>query len=208
MGLFNAIGKAANSAADAIVKNEYKKDGTMQRAEEECMQKLMKAPVLDELIKRIVEDANGDDPEKNWLFKHIHAFDEDESRWIYITDERVIFKWAQEYYENVQYQESIGDGKYVTKTKRVKKERELGRVDYLYPNLGWYGRMKEYRFGDGKYDVIEELRVHDLWFSLIKERLTAKFPECDFSGTDNIVPDMAVVYKKYSLPDPGYYKWF
>lgn len=158
----------------------------LESAENEVMQKLSQVPLLDDLIRNLLEEEN-----EPWIWMSQGYYDNCR-RVVTIGPDAFEIKWVS--YQKEQY---IGKDGQVS-TKRV--ENMQGRVGYSYTKSG-YIPLHRYVYDSGKKEIPTQ-RVCCLWASVVRERMAAKMPNCMFH---EVKEDASFIY---IVPSLSFKDWF
>ena len=158
-----------------------------EAAENEILQKLSQAPILDLLIENVINSGD----EEPWLFSGMSYYDSCR-RTVIIEPDGFGIKWSSTHEEPY-----IGsDGQ--RRTQRV--EDVHGELGYSYTKSG-YLPLHSYSYDDGRKEISVD-RVCCLWASIIRERLAAKMPDCKFGNVGSSATFT------YSVPPLRFKDWF
>ena len=147
--------------------------------ENEIMQALSQLPILDDLVNSILNS------ELEWLRK-CQGYYDNRNRDVLIKTDIFEVKWANVGYEN---------------GKRL--EEVMGKADYYYTDHGY--RPLHCHEDENGYEDVSVERVLYLWASIVRERLMAKMPECNFGDVyEN--GDYSVF--SYEVPALVWKSWF
>lgn len=156
-----------------------------ESAENEVLQKLSSVPLLDLLIENVLG------AEEPWLQMGQSYYDSC-CRTVTVEPDGFEIKWSS--YHEEPY---IGnDGNRHTQSV----EDVHGRIGYSYTKSG-YLPLHSYSYDSGKKEISTQ-RVCYLWASIIRERMAAKMPNCEFS---DVSYDATFTY---TVPALTFKDWF
>ncbi len=157
-----------------------------EAVENEVLQKLSQVPLLDLLIENVLKS---DEP---WILQ-CQSYYDSRKRVVSIDPDGFEIRWSGTHTE-----EYIGnDGQAHTKTV----VDVYGQIGYSYTKSG-YVPLHHYWSENVKGKDVSTERVCYLWASLIRERMMAKMPQCDFGE----VNDSAKF--TYTVPALSFKDWF
>ncbi len=162
-----------------------------ESAESEVLQKLSAVPLLDLLIENVLNEAAADE---SWLQIAQNYYDSCK-RTVTVEADGFEIKWSG--YHDEQYVGNDGN----VRTKRV--EDIYGRIGYSYTKSG-YRPLHGYTYEGGKKTITTD-RVCWLWASVIRERMAAKMPSCDFDGVCGTKGGATFTY---TVPKLSFKDWF
>lgn len=164
------------------------KSKQQEAVEDMVMQKLSQVPLLDMIIETL---KNEKEP---WM-EIAQSYYDNRQRVVVIEDDGFQIKWR-----TVRREDYIGnDGK--RHSQNIEDVHE--RVGYSYTKSG-YLPLHGYRNERG-YEEVNVGRMRYLWASIIRERLVAQMPECQFG---EVKQGDGIAYFIYTVPALIFKDWF
>ena len=154
-------------------------NGKKEAAENYVLQALSRVPILDSVIETIVNH------EEEWIANCQGYYDSRQRKMIFEADFLQI-KWSDIHPEGERQVETINE-----------------KVEYCYTASG-YAPLHNHVNEKGKEDVSAN-RVIYLWATIVRDRLQAAMPKCEFGS---VVEFQDCCMLTYTVPELSWKRWF
>lgn len=150
-----------------------------EAAENAILQALSQLPILDDLVSTLMNN------EEEWI-TNCQGYYDSCKRQVTIAADLFEIKWSDYHYEGERQIEDVN-----------------GQVRYGYTSSG-YTPLHNHVNEKGKEDVSVG-RVIYLWSSIVRERLQAKMPNCQFGNVTEYEDHATFIY---TVPALTWKRWF
>lgn len=150
-----------------------------EAAENSILQALSQLPILDDLVSTLMNN------EEEWI-TNCQGYYDSRKRQVTIAADLFEIKWSDYHYEGERQVEDVN-----------------GKVRYGYTSSG-YTPLHNHVNEKGKEDVSVG-RVIYLWSSIVRERLQAKMPNCQFGSVTEYADHATFTY---TVPALTWKRWF
>ena len=164
----------------------FSRGRSSQEFENEVMQKLASVPIVDRIVDSVLESIE----KEPWL-NTARGYYDSRRRVVSVEEDSFEIKWSR--FRDEAY--IGGDGKRYTK----EVEDVYGNIGFSFTKSG-YLPLHGMRSNNG-FDEVSDKGACALLATIIRERLMAKMPECDFGEVDYRTATFAYLVPKLTFKD-------